>query len=288
LENLKRKNQAEHEKLKQFSMDKIKRFEDDFKSKLQNHNDRLNDLLLNKQNSELELLRLQDTKKRADIDLENKLKAMKDQYYEESFNQAKGIMKILNNRYKTAIDSKENVLKKQDALINDIETMEAKITEDEKQISIDNANLTEDINAFRNNISVHQKDLDEVRMQLNSLESEQQRINSEIQKQKYNYKQISENGKYKIKEQLDRYKNHIEETRMKVGQQNQRNKTLEDELNVLKQKYAQVSGQQTKILESMKNQLNKNIYSTLSEYKDYGGGQKDVYPAKSSFNYGNY
>ena len=109
-----------------------------------------------------------------------------------------------------------------------------------------------------------------------------------VQKQKYSYKQISENGKYKIKEQLDRYKNHIEETRMKVSQQNQRNKTLEDELNGLKQKYAQVSNQQTKILESMKNQLNKNIYSTLSEYKEYGGGQKDVYPGKSSFNYGNY
>lgn len=288
LEQLKRRNQAEHDKLKQFSMDKIKRIEDDFRNKLQNHNDRLNELMVAKQNADLELLRLQDTKKRADIELENKLKAMKDQYYEESFNQSKGILKILYNRHKTAVDAKEGLLKKQEAMISDLETMDARIGEDEKQLTAENSQLAETINEIREEVMTAQKDLEEIRSLSSQLDSEQQRINAEIQKQKYNFKQISDNGKYKVKEHLEKYKSAIEDSRTKVFTQEQRVKSLEDELASLKQKYVQTSHQNAKLLDSMKNQLNKNIYSTLSEYKEISGTPKETFGSKSNFNYGNY
>lgn len=288
LENLKRKNQAEHEKIKQFSMEKIKRIEDDFRNKLQSQNDKLNEMMNVKQTAELELIRLQDTKKRADIELENKLKAMKDQFYEESFNQSKGILKILNNRYKTAIDSKENLLRKQDTLMHDIGNMEGKINEDEKVIASENTHLIETINEIREEVMTAQKDLDEIRALSASLDSDQQRINAEIQKQKYNFKQINDNGKYKVREHLEKFKLNIEDARTKLGNQNQRVRALEEEYTQLKQKYSQTNNQNAKLIESMKNQLNKNIYSTLSEYKDIVNAPKDNFATKSNFNYGHY
>lgn len=285
LEALKKRNQAEHDKIKQFSMDKIKRIEDDFRNKLTAHNDKLNELMVSKQNAELELLRLQDAKKRADIELETKIKAMKDQYYEEAFNQSKGILKILNNRYKTAIDAKEALNKKQEMLSHDIQVMEDKINGDEKLMGDENKQLVEAINEIREEIMTAQKDLDEIRSLSAAVDSEQQRINSEIQKQKYNFKQISDTGKYKVKEHLEKYKSAIDDSKMRLGNQEQRVKSLEDELAALKQRYNQTTQQNNKLLESMKNQLNKNIYSTLSEYKDISAAPREGYTSRAPYDY---
>lgn len=285
LENLKRKNQAEHDKIKQFSMEKIKRIEDDFRNKLQNHNDRLNEVMVAKQNAELELLRLQDTKKRADIELETKIKAMKDQFYEESFNQSKGILKILNNRYKTAIDAKEVLNRKQDQLQHDIQVMEGKIAEDEKLMAEENKQLVEAITEVREEIATAQKDLDEIRHLSAAVDAEQQRLNADIQKQKYNFKQISDAGKYKVRENLEKYKSAIDDSRTRLSNQETRVKGLEDELAALKQRFNQTANQNSKLLESMKNQLNKNIYSTLSEYKEIASTPKETYVSRTPFDY---
>lgn len=285
LENLKRRNQAEHEKIKQFSMDKIKRIEDDFRNKLTSHNDRLNEMMVSKQNAELELLRLQDAKKRADIELETKIKAMKDQYYEEAFNQSKGILKILNNRYKTAVDAKEALNRKQEQLTHDTSVMEEKLLGDEKLLAEENKQLTDAINEIREEVLTAQKDLDDIRALTAAADAEQQRMNVEIQKQKYNFKQISENGKYKVKEHLEKYKSAIDDSRIRLSNQEQRVRALEDELAALKQRYNQTANQNSKLLESMKNQLNKNIYNTLSEYKDGSGQSREVYASRPQYDY---
>lgn len=281
LEALKRKNQTEHEKTKQFSMEKIKRIEDDFRNKLQAHNDRLNELLVAKQNAELELLRLADTKKRADIELETKIKAMKDQFYEEAFNQSKGILKILNNRYKTAVDAKEALAKKSDQIAADIAVMEGKIADDERLMADENKQLVEAINEVREEVLTAQKDLDEIRSLAAGVDAEQQRINSEIQKQKYNFKQISDAGKYKVREHLEKYKSAIDDSRARLANQESRVKGLEEELAALKARFAQTTNQNTKLLESMKNQLNKNIFSTLSEYKELSSAPKETYTSRA-------
>jgi chromosome segregation ATPase len=285
LENLKRKNQTEHDKIKQFSMEKIKRIEDDFRIKLDNHNGKLNELIVGKQNAELELLRLQDHKKRAEIDLENKIKAMKDQYYEEAFNQSKGILKVLNNRYKTAVDAREALLKKQEVLQHDLQMMDTRINEDEKLMAEENKQLVEAIGELREDVQIIQKDLDEIRTLGASVDAEQQRINAEIQKQKFNFKQISDTGKYKVREHLEKYKSAIDDSRTRLINQENRVKTLEEELAALKQRYNQTANQNAKLMESMKNQLNKQIYSTVAEYRDVSGAPKESYVNKSVYDY---
>lgn len=284
-ENLKRKNQVEHDKIKQFSMEKIKRIEDDFRNKLEHHNGRLNQLIVAKQEAELELLRLQDAKKRAEIELDNKIKTMKDQYYEEAFNQSKGILKVLNNRYKTAVDAREVLTRKQDILSQDLQVMDAKINEDEKLMAEENRDLVEHITELREEVLTAQKDLEEIRTLSASVDGEQQRINAEIQKQKFQFKQISDAGKFKVRDHLEKYKNAIDESRMRLGNQENRVRTLEEELAVLRQKFKQTENQNNKLIESMRNQLGKNIFSTLAEYKEGVTAPKESYVNRSSYDH---
>lgn len=285
LENLKRKNQAEHEKIKQFSMDKIKRIEDDFRNKLENHNGRLTQLINEKQTAEQELLRLSDAKRRAENELENKIRLMKDRYHEEAFNQSKGILNVLNNRYKTAIDARAALIKKQEQLQTDLQVMEDKINEDEKLMSEENKQLMDAINELREEVLTAQKDLEEIRTLSAAVDSEQQRINAEIQKQKFHFKQISESGKYKVREHLERYKNAIDDSRARLGNQENVVKRLEEELARLRQSTKQAEQQNQKLMESLKNQLNRNINSTLAEYKDTAAAPREAFANKSMYDY---
>lgn len=45
---------------------------------------------------------MKDEKKRAEVNLDNKIKAMKEQYYDEEFNKFRGTLKIYENRLRNA------------------------------------------------------------------------------------------------------------------------------------------------------------------------------------------
>jgi hypothetical protein len=267
-ENLKHKNEQDLEKMRQFSTEKIKRIEDDYKSKLNALSEKLNEVLFQKQNNESELQRLQDAKKRAEIELESKIKSMKEQYYEDAFNQSQGLLKIQNNRHKTAIDNKESLLKKQAIISRDAQNLEQKIQDEEAIFSEENSALLETIKNLKEELFTAQRDLDNLRSQNYSLESENTRINNEIQREKFNFKQVMDNGKFKLKEHVDRFRLSTEEQKAKISNQRFKVKQLEADLAALKEKTHQIEQQNEKQIDSMRNQLNKNIYGTFNEYKD--------------------
>lgn len=70
-------------------------------------------MLAAKQDAEAELFRLQDTRKRAEVELEEKIKLIKQEFYEEDFAQFSGILRINQNKLRTLMDNKETTLKKQ-------------------------------------------------------------------------------------------------------------------------------------------------------------------------------
>lgn len=289
-ETLKQKNEQELEKLRQFSTEKIKRIEDDYKSKLNVLSEKLNEILMQKQNNESELQRLLDAKKRAEIELESKIKSMKEQYYEDAFNQSQGLLKIQNNRYKTAIDNKEALIRKQAVISKDAQILEQKIQEEESVFAEENAALSETIKNLKDEMFSAQKDLENLRSQNYSLEAENTRVMNEIQREKFNFKQIMDNGKFKLKEHVDRFRMTTEEQKAKINNQRFRVKQLEAELAALKEKSLQIEQQNEKQIESMRNQLNKNIYGTFNEYKEVipGVTNKDLLQQKDRSFHHNY
>jgi len=289
-EALKGRNEGELEKLRQFSTDKIKRIEDDYKAKLGALSEKLADLLQQKQASESELQRLQDAKRRAEGELEAKLKAMKEQYYEDAFNQSQGLLKIQNNRFKTAVDNKEALLRKQAAVARDAQALEARVQEEEGVFAEENAALQEAVRNLREELFAAQKDLEALRSQGFALDAEHTRVANEIQREKFAFKQVLDNGKFKLKEHVDRFRIASEDQKARIGNQRFRVKQLEAELAALREKTAQIEAQNEKQIESMRNQLNKNIYGTFNEYKETSpvNGRDILQPQKDRSFHHNY
>ena len=289
-EALKGRNEGELEKLRQFSTDKIKRIEDDYKTKLGALSEKLADLLQQKQASESELQRLQDAKRRAEGELEAKLKAMKEQYYEDAFNQSQGLLKIQNNRFKTAVDNKEALLRKQAAVARDAQALEARVQEEEGVFAEENAALQEAVRNLREELFAAQKDLEALRSQGFALDAEHTRVANEIQREKFAFKQVLDNGKFKLKEHVDRFRIASEDQKARIGNQRFRVKQLEAELAALREKTAQIEAQNEKQIESMRNQLNKNIYGTFNEYKETSpvNGRDILQPQKDRSFHHNY
>jgi hypothetical protein len=57
---------------------------------------------------------------------------MKEQYYEEAFHSSQASLKIANNKQKQAIDIKEGLLRKQEAMLKDLNELESKRREEEE------------------------------------------------------------------------------------------------------------------------------------------------------------
>ena len=163
LENLKKRHEEDLAKMRQISTDKIKRMEDDFKNKLTVLSDKFSDVSNDHQGIINDLQRLQDTKKRAEVELDSKIRAMREQYFEDSFNQSKGIIKILHNRHKNSIDNKEALLKKQTSLTADAQGLEQKVQEEESALLEENAYYADNIKALREEIFSIQKEVESVR-----------------------------------------------------------------------------------------------------------------------------
>lgn len=268
LEVLKEKHGAELEKMNNSSADKIKRMEDDFNKKITLINDKYNQMLLNKQNAESELLRLQDAKKRADIELENKIKLIKEQYYDEQYNQFKGMMKIYQNRLRTAIENKDQMTKKQERLMKESDELEHDVNDNEENLLTENRTLQADIASLKEDIGSLQREVEGHKTQNFTVESDSQRLTSEIQRAKFQFKQIADNGKYKIKESVDKYRYELEDQQNKAEHAKARTKELEDELEGLRAQYRAQEKQNQRILDNMKSKLNQNIFQTINEYKE--------------------
>lgn len=293
LENLKKRHEEDHSKLRQISTDKIRRMEDDFKNKLTSLSDKLNETLSEKQTIESDLQRLQDAKKRGESELETKIRAMREQFFEDAFNQSKGVIKILHNRHKNSIDNKDALLKKQTILANDAQSLEQRVQEEEIALIEENSLFTENVKALREDIFSAQKELESLKTLNYNTDGEHQRISNDIQRERHNFKQILDSGKFKVKEHVDRYRSGIETSKTKINQQKNRVKELEDELLALRSKYALEVSVNEKQIQSMKTQLGRNITGTLNEYKEYGSSKipRDEYLHRErnlQNNYSNY
>lgn len=262
------KHQQELDRLNQFSTDKIKRLEEELTKKATTAQDRYNDLLAIKQDAEAELFRLQDTKKRAEAELEDKIKIIKQEFYDEDSAQFAGILRINQNKLRGVIDNKEQLQKKQVQLQKDLENLSRDLEKAERELLNSNQSLEEEVRVAREDIMKIQKDIDEARNKNMNIDANVQKLQSEINKNKFNFKQISENSKFKVKDMIERFRAEIASAQSKILAQQQKNKDLSDELTDAQNKFAAIEKSAQRMVESMRTQLNRNIVQTISEHKD--------------------
>lgn len=278
LERLKEKHANELQKQNDIQSDKIKRLEEDYNKKMMALGDKYNSMIINKQNAESELGRLQDAKKRAENELENKIRIIKEQYYEDEFNQFKGIMKIHNNRLRTAVDNKDQLTRKQERMMQDYDELNQEVKDHESAIHDENQGLIEDINNLKEDVANLQKEIEEHKSEEFNVESDIQRLSADIQKTKFQFKQVTDTGRYRIKEMMEKYKYEMEEMQNKVENNKMKTKELESDLEQVRARHRETEKHNQRIIENMKSKLNNNIFNTINEYKginsSYNGGNE--------------
>lgn len=268
LQMTKDKHQQDLDRLNQFSTDKIKRLEEDLTKKAALMQDRYNEVMGAKQDAESEALRLQDMKKRAEAELEEKIKVIKQEFYDEDSAQFAGILRINQNKLRGVIENKDQMVRKQVQLQKDLEGLHRDSARAEGELAASNQKLEEEVKIAREDILKIQKDIDEARSKNMAMDSKVQQYQAEINKNKFNFKQISENSKFKVKDMIDKFRAEIASSQAKIMAQQQKTKELSEELNDAQNKFKAIEKSAQRMVESMRNQLNRNILQTINEHKD--------------------
>lgn len=268
LETQKDRHQQELDRLNHFSTEKIKRLEEDLSKKAQTAQDRYNDLMGSKQSAEAELYRLQDTKKRAETELDDKIRVMKQEFYDEDQAQFEGILRINQNKLRSVIENKEMLMKKQTSLQKDLEILNQELDKAERELLNSNQTLNEELNVAREDMMRIQKDIEEIRNKNMNIEANLQKYHSEINKNTFNFKQISDNSKFKVKDLVEKFRGEVVSAQARLLAQQKKNKDLTDELADTENKFNVIEKSAQKMVESVKTQLNRNILNTISEHKD--------------------
>ena len=267
-ETQKDKHQQELDRLNHFSTEKIKRLEEDLTKKAELAQNRYNDMLVSKQNTEAEFYRLQDTKKRAETELDDKIRVMKQEFYEEDQAQFEGILRINQNKLRSVIENKEMLMKKQISLQKDLDVLKPELKKDERELLNYNQTLNEELNVAREDIMRIQKDIEETRNKNMNIEANLQKYHSEINKNSFSFKQISDNSKFKVKDLVEKFRGEVVAAQARLLAQQKKNKDLTNELSDAENKFNVIEKNTQRMVETMKTQLNRNIVNTISEHKD--------------------
>lgn len=268
LQGQKERHEQELEKLNQFSAEKIRRAEEELAKKALLTQEKYNDVLEARQESEAELLRLQDTKRRAETELEEKIKAVKQEFYDEDHAQFTSIYRIAQNRLRIVTENKEQQQKRYAALLKEMETLNRELERNEREISSANGALDADIRTVREETTQLQIELEQVRNRHLNDDAAVQRTQAEIGKAKFAFKQMTDNSKYKIKDLIEKCSADIRQHQLRVNAQMQRNKESMEELDETQKKFKAVEVNAQRMVGNMRSQLNHNIQNTIKEHKE--------------------
>ena len=272
LQGQKERHEQELERLNQFSAEKIRRAEEDLAKKAFLTQDKHNDILDAKQEAEAELVRLQDTKRRAEIELEEKIKAIKQEFFDEDHAQFTSIYRIAQNRLRIVIENKEQQQKRYNSLLKEMDALNKELERNEHEIAAANANLETDIRAVREETSQLQMELEQLRNRQLNEESSLQRLQAEIGKAKFAFKQMTDNSKYRMKELIEKCSADIKQHQTRLAAQTQRNKEAEHDLIDLQKRFKTLEINAQRMVGSMRTQLNNNIQATIKEHKEINSG----------------
>lgn len=268
LDMVKGKNETEIRTLAETTKEKLDRMNEDFIKRMDMMRDKMDEAVQEKQDVELELARLKDLKRKETANLEMDLKRRKERFYDDSWTQFNTVVKVIKNNLRQAEEDKRIKEGKLEELKSETEQIRREF-ENELNIRQDqDEQLREEVKKMRIDISEKESDMEAYRAELYELDSQIQRMNGELQKNRFEFSQTKEKGEYNLRELGSRYQLEREEEQAKEQLLSRKNQELAHELKIIEDKVRQQETLNLKTMESMRSQLNQNIFQTINQHKE--------------------
>ena len=268
LDMVKGKNEMEIRNLAETTKEKLDRMNEDFIKRMDMMRDKLDEAMQEKQEAELELTRMKEVKRKEEANLELDLKKRKERFFDDSFNQFNTVVKVIQNNLRQAEEDKKMKEMKLEELKKETDEVRREF-EDELNLRQDqDEQLREEIKKMRLDISEKESEIENYRSELYDLDSRIQRMNGELQKNKFEFNQSKEKGEYNLKELGNRFQLEREEEQAKEKLLLRKNQELAHELKIIEEKVRQQEAINQKTMESMRTQLNQNIFHTINQHKE--------------------
>jgi chromosome segregation ATPase len=268
LDMVKGKNETEIRTLAENTKEKLDRINEDFIKRMDMMKDKLEEAMQEKQDSEFELDRLKEVKRKEQANMELDLKKKKERFFDDSWNQFNTVIKVLNNNIRQAEEDKRIKAMKLEELKNETDLIRKEFENELNLRQDQDEQLREEIKKMRQDIADKEAEIENYRSELYDLDSQLQRMNGELQKNKFELNQSKEKGEYNLRELGGRFNMEREEEQAKEKLLVQKNQELTHELKIIEEKVRQQEQLNQKTMESMRSQLNQNIFQTINQHKE--------------------
>lgn len=268
LESCKGKNENEIRHLNEATKEKLDRMNDDFSKRVEMMKEKLVETQKDKQDVEMELLRLQDIKRKEEANLETELNQRKNDFYEDSATQFNTVMKILKNNKRQLEEDRKVKTRKLEELTEEADLMRKEYEDEVNLKQVQDEELREEIKQLRAQVTDNESKIENDRAELYETDSELQRVQAEMQKNRFELKQTHEKGDYRLKELKHRFQVEREEKQGQLQLIEQKNRELDMELHEIEKKIETQRILNQKTINSMKAQLGQNIFQTINQHKE--------------------
>lgn len=268
LDMVKGKNENEIRNLAETTKEKLDRMNEDFIKRMDMMRDKMDEAVHEKQEVELELTRLKDLKRKEKANLELDLKRRKERFYDDSWTQFNTVVKVIKNNLRQAEEDKRIKEGKLEELQGETEQIRREFENELNLRQDQDEQLREEVKKMRVDISEKESEIEGYRSELYELDSQIQRLSGELQKNRFEFAQTKEKGEYNLRELGSRYQLEREEEQAKEQLLARKNQELALELKVIEDKVRQQEALNQKTMESMRSQLNQNIFQTINQHKE--------------------
>ena len=268
LDMVKGKNENEIRNLAETTKEKLDRMNEDFIKRMDMMRDKMDEAVHEKQEVELELTRLKDLKRKEKANLELDLKRRKERFYDDSWTQFNTVVKVIKNNLRQAEEDKRIKEGKLEELQGETEQIRREFENELNLRQDQDEQLREEVKKMRVDISEKESEIEGYRSELYELDSQIQRLSGELQKNRFEFSQTKEKGEYNLRELGSRYQLEREEEQAKEQLLARKNQELALELKVIEDKVRQQEALNQKTMESMRSQLNQNIFQTINQHKE--------------------
>ena len=268
LESFKGRNEHEVRSLNETTREKLERMNEDFAKRMEILKDKLDETHREKQEINLECMKIKDFKRKNESDLEAELARRKERFYDESFAQFNTVMKVMKNNLRQATEDKNMKAKKLVELTEECDNIKKEFEGEVHERQDQDESLRDEVKKMKQEVTDRESIIEANRADIYSLESELQKESGELQKNRFELRQVSEKGDYDLKELKHRFQIEREQETDKNHLLAQKNDELLQELRIIQEKVRQQRVYHQKTVESMRNQLNRNIFQTINEHKE--------------------
>lgn len=268
LESFKGRNEHEIRGLNETTREKLERINEDFSKRMEISKEKLDEAYREKQDAEMECLKMKDFQRKYKLDLEAELTRRKERFYDESFSQFNTVMKVMKNNLRQAIEDKKFKNSKLFELTDECDNIKKEFEGEVHERQDQDESLRAEVKNMRQEVTDRESIIETNRGEIYSLDSELQKESGELQKNRFELRQVNEKGDYDLKEIKHRFQVEREQEQDRNHLLAQKNDELLQELRIIQEKVRQQQALHQKTVESMKNQLNRNIFQTINEHKE--------------------